>query len=592
MAASSAAHAYDFKVDGLCYNYLSKEDRTVIVTYLSDYNYYSDNKNYVKGDLVIPKKIVYISTTYTVTSIGNYAFSGCRGLTSVTIPNSVTSIGYCAFEYCTSLTNVTIPNSVTAIESRAFGNCGGLASVTIPNSVTSIGDSAFGHCRGLTSVTIPNSVTEIGNYAFWGCSGLTNVTIPNSVTSIGNSAFSGCKGLTSVTIPSSVTAIGNFAFGNCSGLTEINVDVENPNYVSESGILYSKDKTTLITCLQSKKGEIVIPNSVTSIGSSAFWGCSGLTSVTIPSSVTAIGNSAFANCSGLTSVTIPSSVTSIGNSAFGNCSGLTSVTIPNSVTSIGIDAFRDCRDLTSVTIPNSVTSIGDMAFYGCRGLTSVTIPNSVTSIGASAFIDCSGLTEINVDAANPNYASESGILYSKDKTTLITYPAGKKGEIVIPNSVTSIGSSAFWGCSGLTSVTIPSSVTSIDIFAFEGCVLKSIYCQWSEPIECSLIFPDYVIKNAVLYVPKGCTAAYRNGEPWKNFLNIEEMDYSGVEAVAGDGVEVKVVDGAVVAEGCAEMEVYSMSGQLVYRGAGRADNLAPGIYAVRAAGKTVKVMVR
>ena len=137
-------------------------------------------------------------------------------------------------------------------------------------------------------------------------------------------------------------------------------------------------------------------------------------------------------------------------------------------------------------------------------------------------------------------------------------------------------------------------MTSISEEAFRDCKsLKSVYCQWTEPIECSPKFPDDVIKNAVLYVPKGCIAAYEKVDPWRNFWNIEEIDYSaGVEDVVGDGVEVKVVDGAVVAEGCAEMEVYSMSGQLVYRGAGRADNLAPGIYAVRAAGKTVKVMVR
>lgn len=138
------------------------------------------------------------------------------------------------------------------------------------------------------------------------------------------------------------------------------------------------------------------------------------------------------------------------------------------------------------------------------------------------------------------------------------------------------------------------TVTSIGHHAFSWCSsLKSIYCLWNEPIECNLRFADDALKNAVLYVPKGCTAAYKMVEPWRNFWNIEEIDYSaGVEDIAEDGVEVKVVDGAVVAEGCTEMEVYSMSGQLVYRGAGRADNLAPGIYAVRAAGKTVKVMVR
>ena len=235
-----------------------------------------------------------------VTSIGNYAFYGCSGLTSIAvesenskydsredcnaiietakntlisgckttvIPNSVTSIGDWAFRGCTGLTSVIIPNSVTSIGEAAFRDCSGLTSVTIPNSVTSIGKSAFSGCSGLTSVTIPNSVTSIGNYAFYGCSGLTSVTIPNSVTSIGEDAFSGCSGLTSITIPNSVTSIEYDTFSGCSGLTSV-----------------------------------TIPNSVTSIGEYAFSGCSGLTSVTIGNSVTSIGYHAFGGCYGLTSI--------------------------------------------------------------------------------------------------------------------------------------------------------------------------------------------------------------------------------------------------------------------------------------------------
>ena len=158
-----------------------------------------------------------------MTSIGDYAFWNCSGITSVTIPNSVTSIGERAFYYCSRLTSVTIPNSVTSIGNYAFENCSGLTSITIPNSVAGIGDGAFYRCKGLTSITIPNSVTSIGGAAFSGCSGLTSVTIPNSVTSIGPSAFSSCFGLTSVTIPNSVTSIGGDAFAGCSGLTSVTI---------------------------------------------------------------------------------------------------------------------------------------------------------------------------------------------------------------------------------------------------------------------------------------------------------------------------------------------------------------------------------
>lgn len=310
---------------------------------------------YVNGvlvkDLIIPDG---------VTSIGDWAFSGCSNLTSVVIPDSVTSIGDWAFSNCTSLTSVTIGNSVTSIGSGTFGGCSGLTSITIPDSVTSIGNYAFRVCSGLTSATIGNRVASIGKYAFDCCKGLTSITIPDSVMSIDSHAFSGCTGITSVKIGNGVISIGEYAFYDCMGLTSI-----------------------------------TIPDSVTSIGDYAFYYCTGLTSVTIGNSVMSIGNSAFGACSSLTSITIPDSVTSIGSYAFQVCSGLTSVTIGNRVTSIGSGAFGGCTGLTSVTISDSVKSIGDYAFSGCTGLMSITIPDSVTSIGSSAFEGCSSLTSIN-----------------------------------------------------------------------------------------------------------------------------------------------------------------------------------------------------
>ena len=252
------------KIGDLYYNFDATNHTAEVTSQNSSYPYWSTTITTAN----IPASVTYNSVSYSVTSIGQSAFFGCRGLTSVTIPNSVTSIGY-----------------------KAFSDCFGLTSVTIPNSVTSIGDNAFYECIGLTSVTIPNSVTSIGWYAFYYCIGLTSVTIPNSVTSIGWYAFSNCSGLTSVTIPNSVISIGNGAFRDCTGLTSIE-----------------------------------IPNSVTSIGGYTFYGCWGLTSVTIPNSVTSIGDEAFRDCYRLTSVTIPNSVTSIGEYAFDGCTGLTSVT--------------------------------------------------------------------------------------------------------------------------------------------------------------------------------------------------------------------------------------------------------------------------
>ncbi len=407
--AYTMASAHDIAVansDGktIYYNYNS-DGSSVSVTYQgASYSSYSDE--YI-GEIVIPETVTYDGKTYSVTSIGDYAFYRCSGLTSVTIPNSVTSIGELAFRDCSGLTSVTIPNSVTSIGYSAFSYCNGLTSVTIPNNVTSIGRYAFYGCSGLTSVTIPNSVTSIGSAAFYGCSGLTSVTIPNSVTSIGASAFEGCSGLTSVTIPNSVTSIGSGAFKGCSGLEKVivpNFDIKNwcsikfddssanPLYYAHH--LYS-DENTEIT-------KLVIPNDVTSIYSYAFYGCSGLTSVTIPNSVTSIGALAFYGTAWCNNQ--PDGLVYAGNVAYsyrGPMPANTSITLKEGTVGIATYAFRSCNGLTSVTIPNSVTNIGEQAFGECDGLTSVTIGNSVTSIGDKAFYGCSGLTSVKVMRKEP-----------------------------------------------------------------------------------------------------------------------------------------------------------------------------------------------
>ena len=267
-----------------------------------------------------------------------------------------------------------------------------------------------------------------------------------------------------VTIPQTVTyqglsyevkSIGFRAFYGCSGLTTITI----PNSVTsiEVSAFYGCRGLTSIT----------IPNSVTSIGVSAFYGCSGLTSITIPNSVTIIEPSVFCDCNSLTSITIPNSVTSIFQLAFSGCSGLTSITIPNSVTSIGGGAFSCCSGLTSITISNSVTSIEPSVFSYCSGLTSITIPNSVTSISRSAFESCNGLASITVETGNLRYDSRNNCnaIIEKSSNSLIV---GCKNT-TIPTSVTSIGDCAFEDCSGLTSITIPNSVTSIGRSAFSGC---------------------------------------------------------------------------------------------------------------------------
>ena len=360
--------------------------------------------------------------TYTLdTSTGNLTISGTGAMTNwnygVDVP---------WYDNRSSIRTVVIANGVTRIGKYAFSNCSSLTSITIPDGVASIGSSAFSGCSSLTSITIPDSVRSIGEYAFYYCSSLTSVTIPDSVTSIGGDAFSYCRSLVSVTIPDGVTSIGDGAFSSCRRLTGIHVDASNPNYTSVDGVLFDKNKATLIQAPGALAGAYTIPDSVTSIGQSAFYNCSSLTSITIPDGVTSIGVGAFSGCSSLTSITIPDSVTSIGQSAFSGCSSLTSITIGNGVTSIGDSAFSYCDSLKSVYIT-------DLATW-CK-------------ISFSAY------------DANPLYYAHN--LYLNGELV---------ADLVIPDSVTSIGKEAFFYCSSLTSITIPESMTSIEGSAFSGCI--------------------------------------------------------------------------------------------------------------------------
>jgi hypothetical protein len=329
-----------------------------------------------------------------LTTIGNFHDGGSKMLVSIIIPKNVTSIWDEFLNDCPNLKAINVNSSnkfyssnqgVLFVKSKDNTKLmlfkypqGKAGAYTIPDGVTNIGDrfnGAFLGCTRLTSVTIPDSVTSIGGRAFLGCTNLTSVTIGNGVTSIGNGAFSGCTSLTSVTIPDSVTSIGNGAF---SGLKAINVNSSNKFYSSDQGVLYNKDKTTLVAFPGSKTEAFAIPDSVTIIGEGAFSGCTSLTSVTIPNSVTSIGNGAFSGCTSLASVTIPNSVTSIGSSAFSGCTSLISVTIPNSVTNIRERTFYDCTSLTSVTIPNSITIIERYAYYGCTSLARIIFQGKIT----------------------------------------------------------------------------------------------------------------------------------------------------------------------------------------------------------------------
>ena len=449
---------------------------------------------------------------------GDYAFSGNNVLcayigdeTELTLPENYKgeayAIGSNAFKGYTSLTSVTIPDSVTSIGNSAFFGCSGLTSVTIGNGVTSIGNSAFDDCISLNSITISNSVTSINSYAFSDCTSLTSITIPNSVTSIGHGAFDGCSELKTVINFSNLTLVKGSQDHGCVAYYANRV-INAPNGSMEGDyVLCVIDEKNVLCAYLGNETELVLPENYKGhnyeIGSSAFYACTALTSITIPNSVTSIGEYAFYSCKSLTSVTIPNSVTSIGKEAFAYCSGLTSVTIPNSVKSIGEYAFSNCYSLpvedniryadcylvgvtdlnfSTYTIKEGTRFIGTSAFCDCTNLNSVTIPNSVIRISNDAFKRCTGLGSVNINSLEAWCNIEFGnveanpVAYAKqlfldwDLVTALT----------IPDSITEIHQNAFNSCESLVSVTIPNSVVSIGRGAFYGCTNLNTVINFSE----------------------------------------------------------------------------------------------------------------
>ena len=355
MLAASTAWAYDFESRNLYFNIL--DESSVEVTYVENG---VGNSDFFSGDIVIPSRVTYNGSVYTVTQIGDHAFYYCENITSVSIPNTVTSIGKEAFSNSCGLTSVSIPNSVTTIGDEAFRWCFDLTDIHIPASVTNIGINPF--CNNqVTSITVDsknmfydsrencNAIIETAtNTLITGC---VNTVIPNSVAVIGDESFAFSSCPTDINIPEGVTRIGDYAFDQ-SGMTSV-----------------------------------TIPATVTTIGSGAFEYCTSLTSINIPKGVTTIGNMAFME-SGLTSITVDSENTFFDSRNDCNAIietatntlivGCANTIIPNSVTGIGYSAFKSCKGLTSINIPEGVTAIGDDAFMWCYYLTSVTIPQSVT----------------------------------------------------------------------------------------------------------------------------------------------------------------------------------------------------------------------
>ncbi len=405
------------------------------------------------------------SSSYIVNSnckvICSSAFSGCDGLTSITLPSSLTNIEMSAFSGCDGLTSITLPSSLTSIGMSAFSDCAGLLESIIVEEGNTVYHSE-GNCLietesntlvlGCKNSIIPSYITSIGDYAFSNCSELTSIDLSNctNLTSIGEEAFSNCDGLTSIDL------------GNCTNLTSIK-------------------RSSFFWC--ERLEELILPASITSISGDPFYGCSEIEIVEFKGtllewlsvSIEYGGNTWITsshkfiiNGEEVTNLVIPEGIEVIGDQLFKGCSGLTSITLPSSLTSIGMYAFSGCNGLTGeLDLSNltSLTSIGRNAFAGCRNLTSITLPSRLTSIGMFAFSGCRNLTSIIVEEGNTVYHSEGNCLIETESNTLVL---GCKNSI-IPSYITSIGEYAFEYCDGLTSITLPSSLTSIGSDAFRNC---------------------------------------------------------------------------------------------------------------------------
>ena len=457
-----------------------------------------------------------------MTQIEDCAFENCSNLLKIQLPDSLTSIGNATFRSCSSLETIQIPDNVTNIGSYVFEKCTNLETVNIPKGVQAIPTGMFKECRRLKNIVIPNNITNIDGWAFAECNSLESIRIPNSVTTIGTNAFMKCSSLKSIEIPESVTNIDSIPN---SIVIYAKADSEGHRYAEENKQAYilegeatniatnyeikeqetwdiSKnadesimatwtlnDRTLTITGTGEMKNwdtdeetdwhntqyrklidRVVISEGITSIGEKAFYACDSLNNIEIANTVMGIENSAFERCTHLINIHIPSGVTTVQERTFFGCSSLENVNLPSNLKKIEWDAFDGCTNLKMIELPNNLVEIETGAFNACQSLKNIEIPSTVKIIGYGVFTECNSLENIEVDSNNVNYTSENGILFSKDKTKIIVYPAGKNDmEYTIPNTVTCIGESAFKDVSSLETVSLPDSVITIEDFAFFNC---------------------------------------------------------------------------------------------------------------------------
>jgi hypothetical protein len=455
--------AQSFIFENIHYAVLSESGKTVQVSGMQNME--------IGENINIPEKVTYNSKEYIVTAIGDSAFMWHTGLKSISLPLSVTAIGKFAFKNCSNLTalllpdNLTtigiyafsgsglttciIPAGVTTIEDDAFSNCVNLTDVTLPAELTNVSNSMFNGCTHLKSIVVPQKVSKIGMYAFEDCSELESVSLQDNLTLIDNGAFMNCVALRSMQIPDNVTRIGenafygcsalqtvdlstktslimHGAFANCSSLTAINVAVENTNYTTTEGVLFTKstdDKMLLVYPAAKSDTTYSIPTGVSRIAASAFAGSRYLKNVTFPVGITFIGESAFENCKILESVSLQTGITEIQNSTFSGCTTLTSALIPVGVTRIGETAFKNTA-LISLVVPTGVKEIGSGAFSGCQSLNEIRLPQTLDSIDNLAFYENIGLSKIQILNTTPPIVQANSFEQVNTSTVMLEVPMG------------------------------------------------------------------------------------------------------------------------------------------------------------------------
>ena len=490
MQVQAAQITYDYTVGNSTYTYTILTDDTVKIT-----KYKGTDES-----IVIPSEI----DGKKVTVIGNSAFYGLKSLKNIEIPDGITSIENYAFCQCWSITSLSVPESVTSIGTGAFRFCGDLKEIKLPSNLTVLSDSLFGADANLEYITfgdaektdtviIPETVQKMGNYVFMNCEKIKNIKLPANLKSIGKTCFQGCISLTGLFIPQSVESIGGGIFGDCDALQSVEIEDENNNFIFKDGILYDVKNGILVSAVNSLIPEKVIVDECTkTIDYSAFADCNNLYEIEIPQGVVNIGEKAFARLDNLKNIDIPDSVTNITTLAFYRCNGLVSVQVPGSVTAIKNGTFRECNNLKKVILNEGVAKIEGSAFVFCSSLEQIKLPQSLVSIGSGAFDNCTSLisvelpdnaiissdtfkecknlSDIVISDTNNNYIVKNGILYNKNMTRILCYPAGiKDTEFFVPDTVKTIGDFAFYDTKALESINIPDSVTNIGTDAFGEC---------------------------------------------------------------------------------------------------------------------------